>query len=192
MESNSNSFMLYFCLLTLGNLLAYAIGCQLLSYFCLRHAPKHSLLASQCTRVYLIVSKWLFCIAWLQFLFIGKSLCALCSNLFLFSLCDRRGRRGDENCVKLRMKFCRWCILPISDLSCFNVFCGSIFVIVFVLRVVGIIPSGLILCPNHVICLTANLALCRIFAKFSWSSLFSTLFSSASRFESEPYYCYIV
>ena len=42
------------------------------------------------------------------------------------------------------MNFCKWCMLPISDQSCFSVFGGSIFMIASVLRVVSMISCGLI------------------------------------------------
>ena len=46
---------------------------------------------------------------------------------FIFSLCEINGRSGAEICDRLGMNYGRWCILPISDLSCFSVFGGSNF-----------------------------------------------------------------
>ena len=50
-----------------------------------------------------------------------------------------------------------------------------------VFLVVGMIPSGFILYPNHVISVTTNSHLCRLIARFSLSNGASTLFSSLFR-----------
>ena len=55
-----------------------------------------------------------------------------------------------------------------------------------VFRFVGIIPSGFILYPNHVISVTANSHLCRLIAKFYLSNRASTLSISFSWFVSDP------
>ena len=102
------------------------------------------------------------------------------SNLlfFIFSLCESNGRSGSDICDRLGINFCKRCMRPISDLSCFRVFGGSIFMLASVFRSVGIIPSGFVLYPNHVISLTANSHLCRLIAKFSLSNRANTLSSS--------------
>ena len=55
--NSSSSFILYRCSFLFRNLLAYAIGCELLFSFCSRHAPSPSLLASHLTRVSLFMLK---------------------------------------------------------------------------------------------------------------------------------------
>ena len=98
------------------------------------------------------------------------------SNLlfFIFFLCESNGRSGADICDRLGMNFCKWCTLPISDLSCFRVFGGSIFMMASVFRFVGFIPSAFILYPNYYISVTANSHLCWFIAKFSLSNRAST------------------
>ena len=182
--------MLYFCSLVFKNLLAYAIGCHPLSYFCSRQAPNSSLLASQRTLVVRFVSKCLFSLICLLAFFIwwNDFLCSSfqSSLLFFFSLCESNGRSGADIYDRLGINFCKWCMLPISDLSCFRVFGGSIFMMASVFLSVGFIPSGFILYPNHVISRTANSHLCMLIAMFSLSNRASTLSSSFSWFVSVP------
>ena len=117
-------------------------------------------------------------------------LCVLRSILvcyfLIFSLCERNGLSDADIFDKFGMNFCKWCMLPINDLSCFRVFEGSIFIMASVFRFFGIIPSGFILYPNHVISVTANSHFCKLIAKFSLSKRVSTLSSSFSWSESDP------
>ena len=166
------------------------MGCHLFSYFCSSHAPRPSLLASHRTRVCLFVSKCLFSIICLIAFFICSNH-FVCSSFqsslqfFIFSLCDCSGRRG-MSYDKFGMNFCEGFTLPIIYLSCFKVFVGSIFIITSVLRVVVMIPSGLILYTNHVISVAAISHLFKLIARFSLSSLFSTLLNSVSWLVSDP------
>ena len=117
-------------------------------------------------------------------------LCVLRSTLvcyfFIFSLCERSGLGGADIFDKFGMKFRKWCMLPINDLSCFRVLGGSIFIMASVFRFVGFIPSGFILYPSHVISVTANSNVCKLIARFSLSKRVSTLSDSFSWSESDP------
>ena len=148
--------MLFFCSFVFRNLLAYTMGCQLFSYFSSRHA-----LSLLCLRHSLIVLDGLhrnFCFllfVWLHFSVVGMICCVFHSILvccFLFFLCERVVvAQGADSCNRLWMNFFRWCMAPVKDLSGFSVFGGSIFLIASVLRLVGMVPLGLILYPSHVI-----------------------------------------
>ena len=133
------------------------------------------LLVSKC--LFSIISVIAFFICWNDF---------VCSSFhssllfFIFSLCERSGLSGADIFDKFGMNFCKWCMLPINDLSCFRVLGGSIFIMASVFRFVGIIPSGFILYPNNVISVTANSHFCKPIARFSLSKWVSTLSNSFS------------
>ena len=119
--------MLYFCSFMFRNLLAYAMQCQSFAYFCSRHAPRPSLLASQRTRVCLFVSKCLFSVICLIafFIFWNDFVCSSFQSIllfFIFSLSDSNGRNGADSCDRFAINFCKWCMLPTNDLSCFWMF----------------------------------------------------------------------
>ena len=108
-----SSFVLYrSSRLFLGYWLAYAIGCQLESNSCSKHAPSPFLLASQRNLVGQFTLNSLFSVIALiaSFIFVNDSVCSwLKSGLFcgfriLFESSDRSGL---ERVAKLGMKFIR-------------------------------------------------------------------------------------
>ena len=173
-------------------MIAYAMGFQLFSYFCSRHAPQPSSLASHLTRVCLFVSKCLFSIICVIAFFIcwNNFVCSLFQSLcyFLLFLCVIIvGVRGLSVVTGLGLIFVICLFYLITDLSCF-----CFFMIASVLRVVGMIPSGLILYPSHVISVTANSHLWKLTARFSLSNLFNTLSNSHSWILSDHFVMIII
>ena len=64
---------------------------------------------------------------------------------------------------------------PMKLLGCSNVFRGDNFSIASVFSISGLVPSLLIVKPNHSTCLHANLHLSNKIARVSSSSFFSTV-----------------
>ena len=71
----------------------------------------------------------------------------------------------------------RWCIDPTKLFNCLNVFGAESFSIASVFLISGVVPSLLMLNPNHSICLQANLLFSSEIARFSSSNLSKTAFS---------------
>ena len=109
--NSSSSFILYLCSFLLRNLLAYAIGCQLLFSFCSKHAPSPSLLASHFTRVSLLILKcfcsFMFRIAF--FMFLNAAECfSFHSSFFLDADDESSCLIGADNVAKFGMNFIKW------------------------------------------------------------------------------------
>ena len=170
--------MLYFCSFLFKNLLAYAIGCQVLFCFCSRHAPGLSLLASHFTRVSLLILKCfcstIFCIAYF-ILLNGIACCSFHSNFFLDVEADRIGLIGADSVAKLGINLIKLWILPKKDLNCFKVLGFSSWIIAIVFCLMGFIPSEMILYSSHMISSSPNSHLCRLIARFSSFSLCKVL-----------------
>ena len=189
--------MLYLCSFLFKNLLAYAIGCQLLFCFCSRHAPSPSLLASHFTCVSLLILKCfcstIFCIA--CFILLNATVCwSFHSNFFLDVVADKRCLIGADSVARFGMNFIRWWMPPINYLCCFSVLGFSSWVIASVFCLVGFIPSEFILYPNHVNSFSPNWFLCRLiprFSSFSLCKVLSTSFSWSSRVPFGLWFCHL-
>ena len=75
------------------------------------------------------------------------------------------------------MYLVRWGIEPMKLLSCLKVLGGDNFSIASVFFINRLFPSLLMLKPNHLSCLHANLHFSREIARFSPSSFVSTVWN---------------
>ena len=97
------------------------------------------------------------------------------------------GRKGADSAADIGINLTKWCMLPINDLNCFRVLGFSNWIIASVFRLVGVMPSELILYPKHVISVRPNSHLCKLMARFLLSNLSRVLSISFSCFSSVPF-----
>ena len=94
--------------------------------FCSRHAPRTSLLESHFTRVWQFMSKCFSSTMVLiaGFIWLNAIVCLSSQSIFLGVFCVdfvSSGRNGAERVAKFGINLTKWCMLPINDLSFFNI-----------------------------------------------------------------------
>ena len=88
-----------------------------------------------------------------------------------------RGRNAAAVCASVGIYLVSCCIEPMKLLSCLKVMGGDNLSIASVFFISGLVPSLLMLKPNHSTCLHANLHLSIEIARFSTSSFASPVYS---------------
>ena len=126
--------MLYFSSASFRNRLAYAIGNHPSGYCCSRTAPRPGWLASHFRREFCCQNVFFSVIFDISFIFSSVRvllcecsrvlLCESVAIVFCCSLCFflNNGLIGSSKLARLGINFMSWCIEPIRESSCLNVF----------------------------------------------------------------------